>query len=195
VEVQGQAANQVANILYYVRVAMGIRGSVSFTGGLIRSTMTASDAATFNKDPSAMTFGQGSVTMVYRPIAFDGALDVRAVRFSIGFGPDTSIGVGGAKVEPIPPICVDPKAKHPATCPKPRAEDQVDGIPEIEVFDRTGRGSWHRLPHSTMGGTYDLANAARYVDPGTGAFVVRLVNEQQEPVNVYLNVAIEGSVK
>ena len=142
-----------------------------------------------------MVFGQGTVTMAYRPIAFDGTLNVRAVRFSVGFGPDSAIGGGGAKIEPIPDVCVDPEAKHPATCPKPLPADQFDGIPEIEVFDRGGVGSWHRLPHSTMGRTYELANAARYVDPDTGALLIRLVNERQDPVNVYLNLVIEGSVK
>jgi hypothetical protein len=196
VQVEGQTANRVANILYYVPAAMGVSGKVVFNGELIRSTMTATDAAFFNKDPSAMSFGQGSVTMVYRPIAFDGSLTVQRIGLAAAFGPDQTIGGGGVKVEPIPDTCLDPKLKlRPDRCPKALPADQFDGIPEIEVFDRTGAGSWHRLPHLNMGQTYDLVNPARYADPGTGAVLVRFVNERQDPVNMYLNISIEGTVK
>jgi hypothetical protein len=143
-----------------------------------------------------MTFGQGSVTMAYRPIAFEGSLSVDHVRLATGFGPDEPIGGGGGvKVEPIADVCLDPKAKHPLTCPKPIPADQFDGIPEVDVFDRTGAGSWHRLPHLGMGRTYDLAHPERYADPGTGTVLMRFVNERQDPVNIYLNVSIEGTVK
>jgi hypothetical protein len=113
----------------------------------------------------------------------------------VGFGPEASIGGGGVKVEPIPDVCLDPKAKHPTTCPLPQPADQFDGLPEVEVFDRTGTGSWHRLPHMQMGQTYDVANAERYADPGSGQVLIRFVNERQDPVNMYLSISIEGTVK
>ncbi|HEX5825545.1 MAG TPA: hypothetical protein VFY18_13890, partial [Candidatus Limnocylindrales bacterium] len=195
VAVEGQSANRVANILFYVPAPMGISGKVSFTGELIRSTMTATDAALFSKDPTAMQFGQGSVTMAYRPITFDGSFTVERVRLATGFGPDQVIGGNGIEVGPIPDICLDPKVKRPPACPKPLPPDQFDGIPEIEVFDRAGAGSWHRLPHISMGQTYDLLNPGRYADPETGAVLIRFVNERLDPVNIYLNVSIEGTVK
>ena len=195
VQVEGQAANRVANILYYIPTAMGIQGHVTFTGDLIRGRMTATDAAFFSKDPSTMSFGQGTVTMTYRPIAFDGHLDVQSVLFAAGFGPDATIGTGGIKVDPIPDVCLDPKAKHPKACPTPLPPDQFDGIPEVEVFSRAGAGSWHRLPHLSMGQTYELANAGLYSDPGSGSLLVRFVNDRQDPVNIFLNVSIEGTVK
>jgi hypothetical protein len=80
-------------------------------------------------------------------------------------------------------------------CPKPQPADQFDGIPEVEMFDRTGSGTWHRLPHLSMGQTYDVADATKYVDPATGAVLVRFVNDRQDPVNIYLNVSIQGTVK
>jgi len=195
VQVEGQSANRVANILYYVPTAMGVSGKVTFAGELIRSTMTATDAAMFSNDGSTLSFGQGSVTMAYRPIAFDGSLTVQRIRLAAGFGPDQILGGGGIKVEPIPDICLDPKAKHPAACPKPPRVDEWDGMPEVEIFDQTGAGSWHRLPHFGMGGTYDLVNPARYADPGTGAVLVRFVNDRQEQANIYLNMSIEGTVQ
>ena len=197
--VEGQAPNRVSNVLYYIPIVMGVRGTVNFSGDLVKSTMTDSDAAFFNKDPSTMAFGQGSVTMAYRPIAFEGKLNVSHLRLGMTFGPDGSVrDVGGVTVEPIPERCLpDPtKAiKLVPDCPKPLPNDQFDGMPELELFDRTGEGRWQRLPHLAMGQTYDVAEPARYVDPATGVVLVRFVNEHQEPVNVYLNVSIQGTVK
>jgi hypothetical protein len=195
VQVEGQTANRVANILYYIPTGMGIHGKVAFTGDLVTGTMTGTDAAFFNKDPMAMSFGQGSVTMSYRPIAFDGTFTADHIRLAVGFGPDASIGGAGVTVEPIPDVCLDPKAKHALSCPSPQPADQFDGLPEVEIFDRTGAGTWHRLPHLAMGQTYDVVNAARYADPGSGQVLVRFVNERQDPVNIYLAVSIEGTVK
>jgi hypothetical protein len=199
VAVEGQAANRVSNVLYYLPLTMSVHGTVDFGGDLITSTMTASDAAFFNKDPQTMSFGQGTVTMVYRPIAFDGTLVATRVRLGLGCCPDGSIGgdVGGLKVVPIPDACLNVKApaKPPIDCPKEIPADQFDGMPEVELFDRTGHGTWHRLPHLSDGRTYDVENPARYVDPATGAVLVRLVNDRQDSVNVFLSLSIQGTVK
>ena len=46
-----------------------------------------------------------------------------------------------------------------------------------------------------MGQTYDVTHPERYVDPATGTVLVRFVNARQDPVNIFLNLSIEGSVK
>jgi hypothetical protein len=200
VSVEGQAANRVSNVLYYVPLSLTIRGNVTFSGDLVTSSVTESDAAFFSKDPSMMAFGQGSATVVYRPLAFDGRLDASHVRFGLGFGPDANVGEGtGRPTEPLPVECTDddPKTSPPrgVICPKPPPADQFDGLPEVDVFDRTGTGTWRRLPHLSQGVTYDLADAAKYVDPATGAVLVRFVNERQDPVNIWLAMSIQGTVR
>jgi hypothetical protein len=196
VAVEGQTPNRVSNVLYYVPLAMGIRGSVTFIGDLMKSTMTETDAAFFSKDPNTMSFGQGSVTLAYRPIAFEGRLVTSHLRVALAFGPEGALNGGGVKVDPISDACLDVKApaKPPADCPKPLPPDQFDGVPEIELFDRTD-AVWHRLPHLQSGQTYDVADPAQYVDQSTGIALVRFVNDRQDPVNVYLNVAIEGVLR
>src|SRR5207247_1718411 len=54
VAVEGQAANRVSTVLYYVPLAMAVHGAVTFSGDLVTGTMTESDAAFFSKDPSTM---------------------------------------------------------------------------------------------------------------------------------------------
>ena len=46
-----------------------------------------------------------------------------------------------------------------------------------------------------MGQTYDVADAARYVDPATGAVLVRFVNDRQDTASIFLNLSIQGTVK
>jgi hypothetical protein len=203
VSVEGQAANRVSNVLFYLPLRMKVSGDVAFTGDLVRSTVTDSDAAFFNKGPNEMMFGQGSVTLAYRPIAFDGTLTTSHVRMALSFGGDQPVRAsGGTKIEPIPDACIpqegpaaSPIVVPPKDCPKPLPPDQFDGMPEVEVFDRTGAGAWHRLPRFQMGQVYDLANPARYVDPNTGALLVRLVNDRQDQVNGFLGMSIQGTVK
>ena len=102
VTVEDQSANRVSNVLYYVPVPMAVRGRVTFSGDLIRSTVTDADANFFSKDPS-FNFGQGSVTLAFRPIAFAGQLTVSHVRMSLGFGPDGAVrDTGGQPIAPIP---------------------------------------------------------------------------------------------
>jgi hypothetical protein len=196
ISVEGQGANQVSNVLYYVPLTMAIHGRVSFQGDLLTSTVVQTDAGMFNKDPTTFNFGRGSATISYRPLPFEGKLTVSHVRFAFGFGGDGSAVVGGGvTIRPIDDRCLQPQRKQVVIdCPKPLPRDQFDGMPEVEVFDRTGGGTWHRLTHPSQGLTYDLADPARYVDPATGTLLVRYVNDAQDQVGFGVNVSIEGSL-
>jgi hypothetical protein len=199
VTVEDQVANRVSNVLFYLPLPMAVRGSVTFSGDLIRSTVTDANAAIFSKDPSQMFFGQGTVTVAYRPIAFAGTLTASHVRFSLGFGPDGAVrDTGGQKIEPIPAACLAPPEAAPlvlAPCPTPVPDDQFDGMPEVEVFNRTTTNQWERLPHLVQNEVYDLVDPEAYVDPATGAVQFRFVNERQDQVSAYLNLSIQGTVK
>lgn len=199
VTIEGQAPARVSNILYELPLSMTVRGDVVFSGDLIRTTVTDAGGAFFSKDPSQLSFGQGAVTLAVRPIPFAGTLTPSRVRLALGFGPDALAGGAGRPIDPIPDACIPdptaPDAPLPSTCPGPAQPDQTNGLPAVEVFDRTASGSWHRLPNLVQNLTYSLADPARYIDPATGSLLVRLVNDHQDPVSAYLSVAIEGTVR
>jgi hypothetical protein len=197
VSVEGQGANEVSNVLYYVPVPMDVRGRITFQADLLTGTIVQSDAGFFNQDPSTLNFGRGSATVSYRPLPFTGTLDVSHVRLAFGFGGEGGVGLsGGVPIRPIADRCLDPKNKQVLIgCPEPVPPDQFDGMPEVEVFDRTGGGTWHRLTHPSQGTTYDLVDAARYVDPRTGTLLVRYVNDAQNDVGFGVNVSIEGTIR
>ena len=145
-----------------------------------------------------MNFGQGTVSMAYRPIPFDGTFAVENVIMAMGFGNDM-VGGGGKPIAPMPmPVPAPGNSPEPCVgfCDRPAPIDQVqfDGLPEVEVFDRVA-GTWRRLPHFSQGTTYELAAPSSYVDPSTGTIQVRFVNERQDGVNFSFSVSLEGVVR
>jgi hypothetical protein len=206
VKVSGQAPRRTGNVLFYIPLGMRIQGTTAFDTDLIRSSVVELDAQFFNKDPMSVNMGRGSVTMAYRPIAFEGRLTAKRVILGLGFGGDMPLGGGNTTaVEPMnpqpcreeptdAPNCIKP-GKIPACDPNVKDCGQFfDGVPEIEVFDRTGAGSWVRMKHLAMGNSYDLASPERYVDPGSGTLLIRFVNDKQEQVGFSFQVRIEGDV-
>jgi hypothetical protein len=200
VQVSGQRPANSANVLFYIPVSMTIRGAASFGSDLMRSTVIASDAVIMGKDPNSIYIGQGSATVAYRPVAFNGTFTPTKVHLSMGFGGDTVGGTGGQPVGPLPAACVATPAAGsapplPSPCPAATPIAQSDGIPEVEVFDRTGAGTWRRLPHFQQGTTYDLDKPERYVDPGNGTVQVRFVNDRPDGVGISFQVGLEGTVR
>jgi hypothetical protein len=189
VEVQGQKPARSANVLYYVPVGLSVRGTTTFRSDLIRSTVVESDAAFFTKEPFSMSFGQGSVTIDYRPIPFEGTFAVRKVLLALGFGGEIMAG-GGVPIRPIP----EPSPEPVATDGPNKGEIGWDGMPEVEVFDRTTE-TWLALPHLAQGATYELSDPADYVDPATGSIDIRFVNDRQDTVGFSFSIALEGIVR
>ena len=203
VEIEGQKPARSANILYYIPVPIDIRGATTFTSDLMRSTILSSDAGFFSKDPQFMNFGKGQVTIAYRPIPFNGTLDVTKVLLMMGQG-ETMIVGGGKPIAPSSAESPPPPAPAPAT-PEPSCgfdkcdpggfpDANFDGLPEVEVF-RLSDNIWQRLPHMTSGQTYELADPADYVDPSTGTIQVRFVNDRQDSVGLTFSVSLEGTIR
>ena len=189
VDIERQQPRHLGNVLYYLPARMDVRGTTTFRSDLIRSSVVATDAAFFNKDPFSMNFGRGTATVAYRPTSFDGTLDVTEVAIGLNFG-DTGIAIPATPVEPLPSI--------PPRCPNPPTADcgpaVVDGLPEVEVFDVTGQ-DWKRLPHLLPGPRYSLRDPVRYVDPSSGTVLVRYVNDRQDNVGFSVDMSITGTVR
>ncbi|HEY6012646.1 MAG TPA: hypothetical protein VIU37_01515, partial [Candidatus Limnocylindrales bacterium] len=103
VEVERQQPRRLGNVLYYLPARMAVHGTTTFRSSLIRSSVIATDAAFFNKDPFTISFGRGTATVAYRPTSFEGTLDVTEVAIGLNFG-DTGIVVPATPVDPLPSI-------------------------------------------------------------------------------------------
>ena len=89
------------------------------------------------------------------------------------------------------------KALQEAERCEPGAEDcfpPQDGLPDIEVLDRH-TGSWVQFRHLAQGSSYELADAARWVDPSTGELQVKFVNERADQVYFQFMVRLEGTIR
>jgi len=191
VKVQGQDARRSSNVLYYLPLGIEVSGATTFTTDLITSTIVASDAAFFSKDPFSVNMGAGSATIAYQPLGFSGSIAASDVQFSLNGGPVPA--AGSVALEPLPaaPVsCTDAANTTPDGCVPPH----LDGIPEIDVFD-VRAGAWVRLPHVGQGGSYKLKDPARFVDPATGAVLFRFVNDSADQgVGFQFQVAISGVI-
>jgi hypothetical protein len=188
VQIEGQAARRMGNVLWFLPTDIEISGETTFRRDVISSTVISSDAVMFNKDRLNINFGQGSADVSYRPMAFDGSIRATELIIGYNFG-DMLAG------EPLP---IEPITDIPVICqPGDEADDCVeqdfDGLPEVELYDLSS-GSWRRLPHMTGGWVYRVADPAKYVDPATGTVLARYINESSDSVSFNFDITITGAV-
>jgi hypothetical protein len=195
VKLGSEQPRRTANVLYYVPVGLRIHGPVTFTSDLLRPTIVDSDAQFFSKERFFLSMGPGTATLAYRPIPFEGTFTVSQVRLSLGTSGNL-VPAGGKEIEPLPSMpvaCTDAPQTTPPGCQAPRN----DFLPEVEVFDLTGSGTWVRLPRLAAEAGYTLANPGRFVDPATGQMLVRFINESTEQASVgfTFQLALVGDVE
>jgi hypothetical protein len=202
-KISGQAPRRTGNVLYYVPLAMRVRGHVAFQGDLIRTTTIEENQGMFNKDPTAINMGRGELTMSFRPITFNGRLNATRVILAPNFGGNfTDLG---NTPKPLAPVdhqpcrivatdaagCVPPPSREP--CDPSTKDCFFENLPDVELFDRRGDGKWLRMDRLDVGQVYEVDHPERYVDPGTGTLLVRFVNDS-EGASFQFDVRIEGDV-
>ncbi|MEP6638956.1 MAG: hypothetical protein ABJC39_06350 [Chloroflexota bacterium] len=189
VEIAGQQPKHLGNVLYYLPARLAIHGRTTFRSDLIGSTIVATDAVMFNKDPQSLSFGLGSATVAYRPMGFEGTIAATELAIGLNFGDPGSAGA---------PVPVKPLTSIPPACATPPTKDcqatVVDGVAEVELFDLRS-GTWQRLPRFQTGTRYVVDQPARYVDPASGTVLVRFVNDRSEGVGFTVDVSITGEIQ
>jgi len=189
VDIEGTTPRRTGTTLYYLPTDVAVSGVTTFSSDLLRSSVVASDAQVFSKDPTTMSLGRGSTTLAYRPIAMSGTFTADRLTIGVNFGGDVGVGEP-TPILPLDSIPVACTAKPVAGCVQPAQ----DGIPEAELFDLT-TSTWVRLPHLTQGPTYSVTDPSRYVDPTTGTVLIRFVNDQSDNIGFSASVSIRGTVK
>lgn len=190
VEIAGEIPRTTGNTLFYLSTDLVVRGATTFRGDLIRSSVVDADAANFGRDPYSMYFGQGSATLAYQPIPFDGTLTPTDLTFGLNFGGDVVVELDPKVIEPLPEIPEPCDGQATDGCAIPA----LDGMPEVELFDRAA-AAWVRLPHLSVGTRYRVEGAANYVDPAAGAVLVRFVNDRQDGVGFSFDLSIKGTIR
>ncbi|HEX3266175.1 MAG TPA: hypothetical protein VHR16_10950, partial [Candidatus Limnocylindrales bacterium] len=195
IKLDAQSARQNGNVMYYVPVSIGVQGHVAFSSDLMRTTVIQSDAQFFSKDRFFLSMGNGTATLAYRPIPFDGTISATAIRLGLTSGGGLGTLVGGSAIQPLPSVpvaCTDSNNTIPKGCLARRD----DFLPEVEVFDRSGDGAWLRLPRMAGDTPYSLADPQRYTDPITGQILVRFVNDNPElQAGFGFQLVLEGDIR
>jgi len=184
-EVEGQKANRLGNVLYEIPMNLRISGQTVFRADLMRASVVEVDAMFFDKQPWVISFGEGTARIAYRPIPFDGTFTATRVLVAMNFGGEVALGAGRATdIEPSPP------------CPEAGCETQPneDGLPDVAFRDRT-TGAFVAFPHLEQSRVYALKDPARWVDPATGEVEVKFTNDRPDMAGFQFQVAISGVVK
>lgn len=196
IQLGAQQPRRNANVLYYVPVGLSVHGHVSFSSDLLHTSVIDSNAQFFSKDRFFLNMGVGHATLAYRPIPFEGTFVPSQIRFALGTGGGL-LPAAGKEISPlasIPEACTDLAHTTPPGCEAPRN----DFLPDVEVFDLSGSGTWQRLPRLTAESGYTLADPGRYIDPATGQMLVRFVNDSADAnasVGFSFQIALEGDVQ
>jgi len=215
VTVAGQEPRTAGETLYYLPLGLAATGAVTFAPDLMRSSLVEVKAQFFNKDPSNLTIGGGSVTLAYRPIPVSGRLVPTRLALGVNMGLTGPIPGGGSNpgggVEPAPPTLEPaPATSDPAT-PAPTAgpgtgapEEPVkpapppakveQGLPRLELFDREA-GAWREVTDLASGKILEIRGPGRFVDSASGTILVRLSNDGQDALNLQLTVQLEGMME
>jgi hypothetical protein len=207
VRISGQVPRRTGNVLYFVPLAMKIQGVVAFEGDLIRNNVVGVEGQIFAKDPSVITMGRGTITVAYRPVAFNGALRPQRLVLALNAGGGDSVGTDTANaIAPLDPQpCRNAAADEP-NCVKPEPQAICDPatqdcsqfmnpVPEVELFDTSGGGRWMRLPTFASGTAYEIKDPKRFVDPAGGTVIVRFVNDKNDGMGFGFQVRIDGTVE
>ena len=150
------------------RSARGQRQTV-FRNDLIRSSVLEVGANFFSKDPWALNIGPGSVRLSYRPIAFEGTFT--AVPVNVAHDVRRRLHDAGRQDRGR---SRRPCAATPGTEGCVRAPGRAAGHRGARRPDRhLGAVRAHG-----QGTPYELADAARWVDPASGEVQVRFVNQR-----------------
>ncbi len=186
-DVAGHVPQRTATVLYHLPLGLETSGAVAYAGDMVRASVVSVDAPFFSKDPMTVNFGQGSLTMAYRPIGMSGSIEATGLVLTMN-----SSGVDVPQPEPIEPT-------GPAASPEPCLQQPCEGLsddflPETEILDLE-TSTWMALPHLEGGRSYAVADPARYVDATSGTVWVRFQNERPDGVGFQFSVRIEGTVE
>lgn len=185
VEIGGTSVRRQANVLYAYPVRVALRGPVVLAGDLLVQEALDVGANFFSKDPWTISLGTGAVRMAWRPIPFEGRLEVEEILVALTFGGELAIPPG----EPVPLVEAERCEPGGEGC-LPNA----DGLPEIEIRDvRTG--AWVQFARPVLGVAHFLPNPARWIDPGSGELQVRFVNERADGIGFQFPLRITGTVR
>ncbi len=199
----GDTAKQVGDTVHVYPATMRVAGPSVFTNPLMGRSLVASEANEATDQGSNMSLSRGTLTVEWRPLGYGGPLRPTALSMMFTQGESPVLTGHGAEVQPLPPdeqppqddpldgvtfrwgpdgklvLGDDGTGDEPAAA----AARQWDGIPDVQLFDRTTE-SWVELPHPTARREFQVAEPARYVDE-TGAFLVRMVNRGAQDMTIW----------
>jgi hypothetical protein len=196
----GSDAKQVGDTLHIYPAPVVVSGPTTFGNPLMTRSVVASTAADASDQGWSLSLSRGTMTVEFRPSGYGGPFDPTTLSLMLTAGEFPALTGRGILVGPLPADQQPPQDDPVAGVTRPvaqvegdgggvvaapdagngdaeapaRVDIPWDGIPDIQLFDRT-TGLWMELPHVAARREVRIAEPERYVDE-TGAFLARFVN-------------------
>ncbi|MBX3030410.1 MAG: hypothetical protein KF809_09640 [Chloroflexi bacterium] len=189
----GEPATSIGETLHVVPVQVIATGPVSFTGQAIDQALLDLDAFDGWENGGAFVLGRGTMTVAYRPPAFEGTLTPTGLLLRLD---RTAVAVTATEGELLAPLPADvqPDQANPVATGIDGLPDGPRDLPRVQLLDRTTQ-TWMELPPLTRGWVYAIAEPDRYLDPAGGLqvrFVQRVAGDE---VSFGLGMRVEGEVR
>jgi hypothetical protein len=205
----GSDAKQVGDTLHVYPAPVTVTGPTIFGNPLMARSVVAATAADAADQGWSLSLSRGTMTVEFRPRGFGGPFTPSKLSLMLTGGESPALSGNGILVGPLPPeqqppqddpldgvtrgfaavegdgagvVAIPDQGNGVAEAPA-RAELPWDGIPDVQLFDRT-TGLWMELPHLAAGREVTIAEPERYVDE-TGAFLARFVNRGDETMGAW----------
>jgi hypothetical protein len=185
IDVAGVQPKRISDVLYEIPMRVAASGRVHLEGDLLPGTVTAATSMNIGRDIGSIWMDTGTLTMAYRPMAFQGSLAASSVVVAMVHPGDLGTPGGSPITAPIGGRCATPTSADCST---------VSTFPDVDAFDvRTGQ--WVELGGLAVGTAYTLPDPARWVDPTTGEVQMRFTNQSQQQLGFGFQIAVEGSIQ
>jgi len=207
VTIGSERPQQVADTMYLVTLPLSATGSVVLVDPLIGHQIVDSTATWASDDGTGLSLGDGSMTLAYQAIPLGG--DLRATKLVLAMVEAGNQVIPVPAPVPLPPVqgggagsgsgsgATDTPPPVPVPNPAPGKPGLGQGVPSIELFDRTS-STWVGFATLNLGQSATIAHPERFVDRN-GALLVRFsyADPQRQGQQTYFNLAvsIEGVVE
>jgi hypothetical protein len=187
----GRSIERAGETLFFLPARVAIAGHVVFGTELLDPTLLAVDVSDDFAEGGMFQMSQGTISVAYQPVKFDGALEVASLIVELGIETQPQPSVEAEPLAPLP-AAEQPDSESPlGTNPRPGESPEA---PRIQLFDRLA-GSWIEFEPVHLSRSYAIAEPARYVDEA-GSFSVRFVGRDAENfIGFTFGARLEGDIR
>jgi len=185
------AAQRVGETLYVLPAHVALAGHVVFSGGVLEPTVESIESDEGFKTANVYSLTRGTLSVGYRPLAFDGQFAVSSLGLRLGMEAAAAPSATGTQLQPL--AAAEQPASDAPLATSPRPDEGSPEVPRVQLFDHIA-DSWVEFEPISFSTSYQIVDPQRYVD-AAGAFRIRFVCRTDDYLQFALSARVEGTIE